>query len=241
MLLNIKSLISIPLLMLSISIHCGAAEVGKVTHLSGILTVARADGDNKILSINSAIFDGDALRTEEDTYARLKFNDNAEIVLRPETNFKVNQHTFNPEKPENNKSDMELIKGGMRAVTGLIGKNNHDAVRVGTPTATIGIRGTHFGLLYCQDNCGSVPTPSGQMPVNGLHADVVDGGISISNQSGTTNLSAGQFGYVRDLNTPPVQVPPSQSVQVTMPPAISQNNSQGQGIGKAKDTECTIQ
>ncbi len=236
-----RNLFLINTLLFFISLGSYAAEVGKVTHLSGVLTVNRINGDNKILSINSPIMDGDNLRTEEDTYARLKFNDNAEIVLRPETNFKVNQHTFNTEKPENNKSDMELIKGGMRAVTGLIGKNNPDAVKVGTPTATIGIRGTHFGLLFCQDNCGNVPTPSGQSPVNGLHADVADGGISITNQSGSTILTVGQYGYVRDTGTPPVQVPPSQGVQVTMPPAISQNNSQGQGIGKSKDTECAIQ
>jgi len=241
MLPNIKSLISTLLLMLLISVHCDAAEVGKVTHLSGVLTVTRADGDNKILSINSPILNGDSLRTEEDTYARLKFNDNAEVVLRPETNFKVNQHNFNADKPDTNKSDMELIKGGMRAVTGLIGKNNPESVKVGTPTATIGIRGTHFGLLFCQDNCGSVPTPSGQMPVNGLHTDVIDGAILVSNQSGSTLLTAGQYGYVRDPNTPPVQVPPAQGVPVTMPPSISQNNTQGQGIGKARDTECAIQ
>lgn len=117
-----RNLFLINTLLFFISLGSYAAEVGKVTHLSGVLTVNRINGDNKILSINSPIMDGDNLRTEEDTYARLKFNDNAEIVLRPETNFKVNQHTFNTEKPENNKSDMELIKGGMRAVTGLIGK-----------------------------------------------------------------------------------------------------------------------
>jgi hypothetical protein len=228
-------------LLLSHSLLSWAGEAGKVTHLSGVLIAERLDGSKKILSVNSPVLEGDILRTEEDTYARLKLTDSAEIVLRPETEFRLTQHQYQADKPQQNISNMELVKGGMRAVTGLIGKNNHDAVKVGTPTATIGIRGTHFGLLFCQDNCTNIPTPSGQMPVNGLHADVVDGGISITNQSGTTNLSAGQFGYVRDPQTPPVQVPPSQGVQVTMPPAISQNSSQGQGIGKGKDTECAIQ
>lgn len=232
----------IMILLLLMSLPSIADEVGKITHLSGVLTAERVDGTPKILSINSSVFEGDVLRTEEDTYARIKLIDNAEVVLRPETEFHLNQHQYQPEKPEQNISSMDLVKGGMRVVTGLIGKNNHDAVKIGTPTATIGIRGTHFGLLFCQDNCTNIPTPSGQMPVNGLHADVVEGGISITNQSGTANLTAGQFGYVRDPQTLPVQVPPSQGVQVTMPPAIRQNNSVGyQGIGKEKDTECAIQ
>lgn len=165
-----------------------SAEAGKVTHLSGVLTATHLDGSQKILSVNSAIFEGDSLRTEEDTYARLKLIDNAEIVLRPETEFKLSQQHYSETNPQQSESSMELIKGGMRAVTGLIGKQNHDAVKIGTPTATIGIRGTHLGLLFCQNNCTNVPTPSGQTPTNGLHADVIEGSISITNHSGSTIL-----------------------------------------------------
>ena len=34
-----------------------------------------------------------------------------------------------------------MLKGGLRAVTGLVGKRKRDAVSFGTTTATIGIRG----------------------------------------------------------------------------------------------------
>lgn len=215
-------------------------EIGKVTHLSGLMTVDRDGTTGKVLSIDSVIMEGDLLKTEEDSFARIKFNDKSEIVLRPETEFKVNALKFNADKPDENKVDMDLIKGGMRAVTGLIGKNNPDAVRTGTPTATIGIRGTHFGAMFCDGNCGSVPTASGSPPPNGLHTDVVSGGISLTNSAGTVNVGAGQYGFVANANAMPVLVPPSQGVPVVMPPSISQNNSNGRGLGKSGDTSCAI-
>lgn len=224
-----------------VSLTVWATEVGKVTHLSGLLTVKRADGTNKLLSVQSTVLKGDVLSTEEDAYARIKFNDGSQVVLRPETIYKINELQFQEGDTANNKSDTELIKGGMRAVTGLIGKNNPDAVKVATPTATIGIRGTHFGLLFCQDNCANVPNPNGVVPENGLHADVVSGAISLTNAVGSIELSPGQFGYVPAPNATPQLVPPSQGVQVTMPPAIRQNEAQSTGIGKGKDSQCAIQ
>ena len=216
------------------------SEVGKVTHLSGLLTVDRDGTTGKILSIDSVIMEGDLLKTEEDSFARIKFSDKSEVVLRPETEFKVNALKFNIEKPEENRVDMELIKGGMRAVTGLIGKNNPDAVRTGTPTATIGIRGTHFGALFCDGNCGSVPTASGSPPPNGLHTDVVSGAISLTNAAGSVTVGAGQYGYVANSHAIPIIVPANQGVPVVMPPSISQYSSNVPGLGTSGDSSCAV-
>lgn len=46
-----------------------------------------------------------------------------------------------------------LVKGGFRAVSGLIGKVNHDDYRVATPVATIGIRGTRYTARLCLGDC----------------------------------------------------------------------------------------
>lgn len=134
-----------------------------------------------------------------------------------------------------------LLKGGMGSVTGLLGRRNRDRVKVIAASATIGIRGTHFGLLLCDGNCASIPMPGGGAPPNGLHVDVVDGSVSISNDAGQQVLNAGQFGYVRDNTTPPAAVPPQQGIQVTMPLAISRNAGAGGTLGKGRnDAECAI-
>ncbi len=218
-----------------------ANTVGQVTHLSGVLIAKRADGTTKLFSVKSEVQEGDTLATEQDTYARIKFSDGGEVVMRPGSQLKIAAYSFNQAKPEADNVLMDMLKGGLRAVTGLVGKRNHDAVKFNTATATIGIRGTHFGALICQNDCGGIPTVSGKPPENGLHLDVADGAIVVKNAAGQQVISAGQFGFVQSANTLPIIVPPSQGIQVTMPTSISQNNSSGRGIGKANNNECTVQ
>jgi len=225
------------LLLFASSAFAGGA--GVVTHLSGTLSVKRADGTSKMLSVKSEVQAGDLLTTEQETYARIKFADGGEIVLRPGTQLKVDSYAYDEAKPEAGSSLMSLVKGGFRAVTGLIGKRNKDNVSFSTPTATIGIRGTHFGALFCQNDCGGIPTASGQTPANGLHVDVASGAISLSNTAGQIQINTGQFGFVAP-GAPPAIVPPQQGIQVTMPTNISQNKGSGQGVGKAGGSECSL-
>lgn len=225
---------------LAFSSFAQASSVGQITHLSGVLAAKRADGTSKLLSIKSDVMEGDMLSTESDTYARVKFSDGGEVVLRPGTQLKVENYSYNASKPESDNVVLNMFKGGLRAVSGLIGKRNREKVTFNTETATIGIRGTHFGALLCQNDCGGVPTTRGAPPPNGLHVDVAAGAITMTNKGGTVQLNAGQFGYAANASTPPVPVPPQQGIQVTMPNSIAQNKGGGRGIGKGDDAECKM-
>jgi len=237
----IAASLSIGLLLL-VSDVWAAGPAAVITHLSGTLTAKRSDGTVKLLAVKSEVQVGDVLTTEQETYARLKFIDGGEVVLRPGSSLKVDTYVFNEAKPEEGRSMLSLLKGGLRAVTGLIGKTNKENVGYATPTATIGIRGTNFGALFCQNDCGSVPTINGQTPLNGLYVDVSQGAVVLSNPSGMQVYQTGQFGYVANLQTPPVVIPPSQGVPVTMPPSISQNAGVGHsiGTGKTSDVDCVV-
>jgi hypothetical protein len=217
-----------------------AATAGQITHLSGTLSAKRADGTSKLLSVKSEVMEGDTLGTESETYARVKFNDGGEVVMRPGTQIKIESYSYNAAKPESDSIVMSMFKGGLRAVTGLIGKRNREKVSFQTETATIGIRGTHFGALLCQNDCGGVPTTGGTPPPNGLHVDVASGAITMSNGAGSVQINAGQFGFVANRNAPPGIVPPQQGIQVTMPSSISQNKGGGRGVGKGDDAECKM-
>lgn len=135
-------------LCLSCALSFAAQVAGTVTHLSGPLIAKKADGAVKVLSLQSAIEQGDTLIAEKDTYARIKFADNTEIVLRPNTQIKIDQFSFEEDKPNNDGFTMTLVKGGLRAVTGLLGKRNKERFGLNTPTASIGIRGTTFIVEY---------------------------------------------------------------------------------------------
>lgn len=230
------------LLTLLLALPALASEVGSVTHLSGTLRARTPEGSVRLLSVKSAVNNGELLITQENTYARVKFLDGAEVVLRPESQFAVNDVRYQAGAPASDNFSVNLVKGGLRMVTGLLGKRNPERVNVSTTTATIGIRGTHFGLLMCQADCGHIPTPSGLPPADGLHIDVADGAIRVANRAGEQLLTAGQFGYVQSAATPPSAVPPRQGIQVTMPANISQNNTAGRSLGQSHDAaECAVQ
>jgi hypothetical protein len=235
-----RSLFAAFLLCFGATASIWAAPAGQITHLSGILSVKKADGTAKILSVKSEVSEGDVISTETDTYARIKFIDGAEVVLRPSSQLKVDNYRFDETKPQGDNIFLSMLKGGLRAVTGLVGQRSKDKVAYQTPTATIGIRGTHFGALFCQADCGGVQTPNGQPPANGLHLDVASGAISVSNAAGTFVFDAGQFGYVPNANSMPQLVPGERGIRVTMPGSVATNKGSGDGIGKGGASECGV-
>jgi len=213
-----------------------AAPAGQITHLSGILVTKKADGSTRLLSVKSEVQEGDVLSTEDDTYARIKFIDGGEIVLRPNSQIKVENYQYNEAQPDRDNVFVGLLKGGLRAVTGIIGKRNKEKISYQTPTATIGIRGTHWGMLFCQGDCAGIPSPGGGPPPNGLHVDVSTGSIVLSNGAGTVQFNAGQFGFVAGPNVLPQVVP--EGVRVSMPGAIATNRGSGAGIGGSGAADC---
>lgn len=226
--------------------------VAQITHLSGVLTAKQADGNTRMLSVKSPVREGDVLSTQAEAYARLKFIDHSEMVLRPNSVLKISEFTFREPDPKGDKVRLEMLKGGFRAVSGMVGKRSRESVSFSLPTATIGIRGTHLGALFCQNDCDGVPTPNGQTPANGLHLDVAVGGIAVTPVTPPgapplppTVLSAGQFGYLPPLQNgvqlPMIQVPANQAPQVRMPASISQNNPTPGVSGKNSEPECVIQ
>src|SRR3990172_1322936 len=121
-----------------------------VSNLSGPLFAVKSDGSRRVLSTQSVVSSGDMLITEDKTYARVRFSDTSEVTLRPSTQFQIENYAFERAAPEKDNSAFRLLKGAFRTVTGLIGKRgNLDAYKVSTATATIGIRGTVFGVTVC--------------------------------------------------------------------------------------------
>ena len=181
-----------------------AAPVGTVTDVSGPLVARKADGTVLALSQKSAVDAGDVLESEKKTYARIRFIDNSEIVLKPGTQFKIESFSFDEARPADDSSVFSLIKGGLRSITGLLGKRNKEKYQLHTAAATIGIRGTDFGALFCKDDCTNLQT-NGSTPLrNGLYLDVKQGVINASNQAGSQDYQVGQFGYVADEHTVPI-------------------------------------
>jgi hypothetical protein len=98
--------------------------------------------------------EGDRLTTSEGGSAIIKLEDGTRMTVRPNSELVVQQYQFK-ENASDNTMLMQLVRGGFRAVTGLIAKGSPNAARVQTSTATIGIRGTDFDARVCSRDCGA--------------------------------------------------------------------------------------
>jgi hypothetical protein len=250
---TVTSLLIIGLLLLATVVL--AAPAATVTHLSGPLVVRTASGATKSLAIGSKIESGDTVETAKRTYARLKFTDGSEVTLKPGTQFKVEKYAYDKSSPKADAGSFNLIKGGLRTITGQIGKRgDQNSYRMKTPTATIGIRGTIYIAEYVspEETAEGASTPvmlaladtevvtdatpflvaeaGGSPPTPdgrspGLYVQVIDGIINLANGGGSQNFSTGQFGFTPSFQQPPVIVPSNPGMQFTPPPSF------GGGVG----------
>jgi len=210
------------LVLLCASMQAWAGQVaGTVMQLSGPLLAKKADGKVKILAIKSEVESGDTLLTEKDTYALIKLIDNSEITLKPNTSFVIEQFSYEAQQPDGDHAIFSLLKGGLRSVTGLLGKRNKERFEMKTPSATIGIRGTTFTatLVGASPALPSSAASSSLSP--GLYVQVIEGMIHVSNTGGAQNFAAGQFGFTPGILQPPVIIPSHPDIQFTPPPAFS--------------------
>lgn len=188
-------------------LSAGALANGTITQLSGTLSVKRADGSVRILSVKSEVIPGDTLETQKDSYAHVKFQDGAMITLKPNTQFNIAAYNFSEAKPQDDNAVFSLLKGGLRAVSGLISKRgNQDAYRMNTATATIGIRGTIFDVDDCKTGaCRKEGSNETHEP--GVYVSVRDGEVNVGNGVGNLLLAAGQFGFIAANNVLPRLLP----------------------------------
>lgn len=180
-----------------------AQAVGSVVQLTGTLSAQR-ESATRILSMKSEVQRGDTLITQRDSFAQVQFTDGSTATLRPNTTLRIDDYQFDQKVPGKDGIVMNLVKGGLRTVTGLIGKRgNQDAYKIQTSTATIGIRGSEGETLACAAGCDGTTSKSGGLPPGVYHVTNSDMYIMVTNQ-GSVLIGPGQFGFSNDINKPPV-------------------------------------
>lgn len=212
-----------------------AAPAGEVTHVSGVCMVRKADGSSRVLAPKTPVEQGDVVVTSHSAYVRIKFTDGGEVTLRPNTQLRIARYRFEPNKPEDDSLAFGLLKGGLRTITGLIGKRKQQSYELQTTTATVGIRGTGYGGQLCAGDCQDVRDVNGQVPADGLHLDVFEGSIGVVTRKGEVILEQGEFAYVASVDALAVKVPRGQAVPLLVP--SFDDAPPGSGL----DGACTVQ
>lgn len=215
---------------------------GTVQYLSGTLSVQKADGSVKVLAERSSVSVGDVITTQRDSYAQLRFNDGGQVTLRPETQVKIEAYAYEEGRPERDSFAMQLFKGGLRSLTGLIGKrtNNRNAYRMVTSTATIGIRGTDYTAIQI------APLPQGQKPppnslAPGVYVTVADGTIAFISGGVERLVGVGQAAFSSNFNLPPQIIPPPPNLPKVIPPPSFGQGFKPTSINSGSSMECIVQ
>ncbi len=186
--------------------------IGKVIINVGSLS-AQNRGSTRTLNRRSPIYKGDTLTTGGRSLTQIRLKDGALLSLRPYTEIKIEEYNYNGREDGSEKSVLELLKGGFRTITGLIGHKNKQNYQIRTSVATIGIRGTHYSLVLCQQaSCNDGDTQVD----DGLYGGVADGSIVIENQSGIHRFNNDQYFKLTSASAAPVEF--------LLPPGVLKNS-----------------
>ena len=218
-----------------------ALAQGTVQYLSGTLSAQKPDGTVRVLAERSTIAVGETITTQRDSYAQLRFSDGGQVTLRPETQVRIESYAYDEGRPERDSFAMQLFKGGLRSLTGLIGKrnNNLNAYRMVTSTATIGIRGTDYTAIDIPAPPPGQKPPAGSL-APGVYLSVADGAVVMISGGVEQVVTPGQFAYAGSFNQPPRLIPPPPNLpQVTPPPSFGQG-LKPTSINAGQNMECMV-
>lgn len=194
---------------------CSQAEnAARVEFTSGEVRALAADGNSRLLSRGATLSSGDTVDTGTGR-AQMRFTDGALVSLQPQTQFRIDEYAF-AGKPAEDRGFFNLIKGGLRTITGLVGKGNRSNYKLTTSVATIGIRGTEFSVVYG----------------NSVNVTTGEGAVDVCNGAGCLTVSDGQSAYVADQSTQPVII----EVKTDLPPPPPGNAGGGVSPQPASDS-----
>ena len=206
--LILKTTISVTLLCLGVAVSPvqAATGVGKaIISIGKVFSTNKAGVESK-LKRRGKVFEGDTIKVGKKSRLQLRFVDNQLVVLKANTVFRIDEYKFKDKNDQNKSAALSLLKGGMRSVTGLIGKSARDKYKVKTPVATMGVRGTHYVLQLCNGDCGE--------GVQGIVGTVLEGQVEMVNDTGSQLFGTDQFFNVPSMDQSPTTItnPPASLV-----------------------------
>lgn len=119
-----------------------ANEVGQVKVAKGTVHVER-EGKRVPATVGMGIRQADTLVTGADGSAGITFSDNSLLSTGPNSVLVVDRYDFNSTTHAGH-FDASLKKGTLAVISGKMVKQSPDAMRVRTPAAIMGVRGTEF-------------------------------------------------------------------------------------------------
>lgn len=214
--------------LLTLAASAQAAEViGRTLVAVGDVFAVRAAREVR-LQAGSPIEVGDLVRTGAASNAQIRLTDESIVALRPGTEFHFSEYRYTGREDGSERAFFRLVRGGLRTITGIVGRTNHQNYRVNTVVATIGIRGTHYALALCQRDCRD---RDGSLARDGLYGNATGASFG-TNQVTTENKTPQQvFGINEPFHVPDFD---SRAERLPEPPFFLSDRLAGRDRNKDK-------
>ena len=124
----------------------------KLVATRGEINAVDSSGTRRRLVDGGAIYPGETVETGSAARGVLAFRDDSRLTLGATTRFRVDSFVYDDKNPTEGKFLVSLLRGSVRALTGLIARANNRNVGFATATATIGVRGTGLDM-DCDESC----------------------------------------------------------------------------------------
>jgi hypothetical protein len=120
------------------------AQIGQVTTANGTVSVNRA-GQQHPLKIGDPIYQKDVIETGKDSSVGMTFVDNSVVTTGPDSRLLLDQYHFDSTNFRGNML-AKLQKGTLTGISGDIARSSPGSMKIETPTAILGVRGTTFAV-----------------------------------------------------------------------------------------------
>ena len=120
----------------------GAQEAGHVKVAKGAVQIERA-GQKVPAAVGAAVQAGDVVVTGADGSVGITFLDNSLLSAGPNSVLAIDRFAFDSTTHQGS-FESSLKKGTLAVVSGKLAKQSPDAMKVKTPAAVLGVRGTEF-------------------------------------------------------------------------------------------------
>jgi len=119
-----------------------AADVGLIKVSNGSVEIQRA-GTKVKAEVGTPVQVSDVLRTGPDGSAGITFSDNSLLSIGPSTVFEIDKYQFDS-TTHAGEFQGSLKQGRLAGISGKIVKQSPESMKVRTPSAVMGVRGTEF-------------------------------------------------------------------------------------------------
>ena len=117
-------------------------DVGVIKTTKGTAAIERA-GQRIPTAVGAKVRQGDTIVTGADGSVGVTFSDNSLLSVGPESSLSIDRFAFDS-TTHKGAFETSLSRGTLAAVSGKIAKQSPDAMKVRTPSAVLGVRGTEF-------------------------------------------------------------------------------------------------